>query len=387
MSAAPTRIYLDGNSLGPPAPGVKERLASFVTDEWDASLIGGWMGHGWWDMPTKLGDRLGALVGAAPGQVIVAESTTVVLYKLLVAALKLRPGRSWIVTEEGNFPTDRHIIDGIASQFGAEVEAVPADQIISSICDGTAVVCLTHINYRSGFRLDMAAITAAAHAKGAVVLWDLSHSTGAMDLYLDRDQVDLAVGCTYKFVNGGPGAPAFAYVAERHISTLAQPITGWIGHVDPFSMSEVFEPDPTIRRMLSGTPSVLGMVALEAALDTWDGVDLVALRARSVELTERFIALADERLVPLGFELVSPRNPDDRGSQVALRHEHAYGIIQAAIAAGVVGDYREPQLCRFGFAPKYNTIAEVDEAVDRIVSLVERGDHLLAAYAVKKKVT
>jgi kynureninase len=384
---ATPRIYLDGNSLGRPPAAVADRLHRFVTDEWQASLIGGWTAHGWWEMPTRLGDRLGTLVGAAPGQVIVAESTTVVLYKLLDAALSMRPGRDWIVTESGNFPTDRHIIDRVAAQRGVQVEAVSADEIVGAICEGTAVVCLTHINYRSGRRHDMAAITAAAHAAGALVLWDLSHSTGAMDLYLDRDGVDLAVGCTYKYVNGGPGAPAFGYVAERHIATLEQPITGWIGHADPFSMSEEYAADPTIRRLLSGTPSVLGMVALGAALDEWDGVDMVALRATSVALTSRFIERAEADLVPLGFEVVTPRNPDDRGSQVALAHEHAYAVIQAAIAVGVVGDFREPNLCRFGFAPMYTTLAEVDEAIDRLAVLVKAGDHLQPQHTQRRLVT
>jgi kynureninase len=387
MTTQPTRIYFDGNSLGPPPVGVKQRLAQFVDEEWGASLIGGWMGHGWWDMPTVLGDRLGVLVGAAPGQVVVAESTTVLLYKLLVAALKLRPAKSWIVTEEGNFPTDRHISDSFAAQFGAHVEAVSAADIERVICNDTAVVCLPHINYRSGGRYDIGAITAAAHGAGALVLWDISHSTGAMDLHLDRDQVDLAVGCSYKFVNGGPGAPAFAYVAQRHIAELEQPITGWIGHVNPFSMSEVHEPDPSIRRLLSGTPPVLGMVALEAALDEWDGVDFAELRATSLALTDRFIELADKHLASHGFEVVTPRDHEARGSHVALAHEHSYAVIQAAIAQGLVGDFREPNLCRFGLSPKYNTIAEVDEAIDRIVALAERGDHLLPRYAEKKKVT
>jgi kynureninase len=301
--------------------------------------------------------------------------------------LKLRPGRSWIVTEEGNFPTDRHIIDSIAAQYGAQVEAVPAERIADVMCSGTAVVCLPHINYRSGARYDIAAITAAAQAEGALVLWDISHSTGAMDLYLDRDRVDMAVGCSYKFVNGGPGAPAFAYVAQRHIADLEQPITGWIGHVNPFSMSEVHEPDPTIRRLLSGTPPVLGLVALEAALDEWDDVDFVELRATSVALTERFIELADKHLAPLGFEVVTPRDPDARGSHVALAHKHAYAVVQAAVAAGVIGDFREPNLCRFGLSPKYNTLAEVEEAIERIAALVTQGDHLHPDYAEKKKVT
>lgn len=364
------RIYLDGNSLGPPQPGTLAAVRRAIDDEWAADLIGGWNGHGWWDLPLVLGDRIAPLLGAQPGQVVVADNTTVLWYKLLVAAVRLRPGARTIVTETGNFPTDRHVIDAVAAQHGLTVDAVPAPELAGRLTDDTAVLALTHVDYRTGARHDLAGLTALAHRRGAVALWDLSHSVGAMDLALDAAEVDLAVGCTYKYLNGGPGAPAFGYVATRHQTAFDQPIHGWVGHADPFSMDEEYRPAPGIRRLLSGTPPVLALRVLGAALDAWDGVDLAAIRARSVELTERFIAGADRALAPFGFEVVTPRSPAARGSQVSLRHEFAWEIVQAAIEVGVVGDYREPGLCRFGFAPLYLTTDDVDEALERLVGVM-----------------
>ncbi|MGD9703507.1 MAG: kynureninase [Acidimicrobiia bacterium] len=380
-------IYLDGNSLGPPMPGVVERLQRFVEQEWATALIRGWNEHRWWELPLDVGEQIAPLVGAAPGQVVVADTTTVLLYKLLVAALRARPGRPWIVTHEANFPTDRHVIDAVAEQFGARVEAVPASGLAAALCDGTAVLCATHVDYRTGARLDTAALTAAAHDVGALALWDLSHSTGAMDLHLDRDGVDLAVGCTYKYLNGGPGAPAFAYVAEHLLGDLDQPVSGWVGHAAPFTMDERHVPAPGIRRLLSGTPPVMSLIALSTALDAFRDVDLAALRERSLGLTDRFIALADERLADHGFAVVTPRDRAVRGSHVSLAHEHAHEVIQAAIAVGVIGDYREPGLCRFGFAPLYVTLDDVDEAVDRLVDVMERGAWRAPEHAVRGTVT
>lgn len=362
------RIYLDGNSLGPPAAATASALVAFV-EQWGNDLIGGWNDRGWWDLPVTLGDRIAPLLGAAPGQVVVGDSTTVLWFKLVAAALRLRSGRPTIVTQHGGFPTDRHAVDAL----GAPVLAVGPDELAGVLGPGTAVLALTHVDYRTGRRLDLAALTAAAHDAGAVVVWDLSHSVGAMDLHLDAAEVDLAVGCTYKYLNGGPGSPAFAYVAERHLPVLEQPIPGWVGHADPFSMDEVHTPHPGIRRVLSGTPPVIALTALAAALDGFDGVDLADLRSQSVALTERCIALADERLARFGVEVATPRHADQRGSHVALRHPHAWAVVQAAIAAGVVGDFRPPDLCRFGFAPLHLTLADVDEAMARLESILETG--------------
>ena len=349
------RIYLDGNSLGPPTPGTADALASLVAS-WDEELIGGW-NAGWWDLPLVVGDRIAPLLGAAPGQVVVGDSTTVLWFKLAVAALRLRPDRRRIVTQAGGFPTDRHVLDAL----GVEVVAVAHEDLVDAVDGSTAVVALAHVDYRTGRRHDLAPVTASAHAAGAVALWDLSHSVGAMDLHLDDAAVDLAVGCTYKYLNGGPGSPAFAYVAARHLDAIDQPIPGWVGHADPFSMSEVHVPAVGIRRVLSGTPSVLALGALEHALTRFDGVDLVELRRTSERLTERAIERADE----LGLGVVTPRRPSERGSQVSVRHDHAWEVMQALIDEGVVGDVRPPDLLRFGFAPLTVTEDDVDEAFDR----------------------
>jgi kynureninase len=364
----PRRIYLDGNSLGPPAPATAEALRSFVA-QWDRDLIGGWNGvdgqPGWWDLPVVLGDRIAPLLGAAPGQVVVGDGTTVLWFKLVSAALRLRPDRTTIVTQAGGFPTDRHAIDAL----GVPVVAVGPDDLAGALDADTAVLAVTHVDYRTGRRLDMAALTAAAHDVGALVVWDLSHSTGAMDLHLDAAEVDLAVGCTYKYLNGGPGSPAFAYVAARHLPSLRQPIPGWVGHVDPFSMDEHYVPDSGIRRVLSSSPPVVALQALAVALDRFDGADMAALRAHSLALTDRCIARADE----LDLEVATPRDPDQRGSQVALRHPHAWEVVQAAIEAGVVGDFRPPDLIRLGFAPLHLMLADVDEAMDRLAAILATG--------------
>ena len=357
------RIYLDGNSLGPPAPRASDALGA-VLQEWERELIGGW-NAGWWELPVSVGERIAPLLGAAPGQVVVADSTTVVWFKLASAARRLRPDRRRIVTQAGGFPTNRHALDAL----DAEVVAVSHDEVVDALDGSTAAIALAHVDYRTGRRYDLAPVTAAAHAAGAVALWDLSHSVGAMDLHLDAAEVDLAVGCTYKYLNGGPGSPAFAYVASRHLEAIEQPIPGWIGHADPFSMSEVHVAAPDIRRMLSGTPSVLSLRALEHALTSFDGVDLTELRRASERLTQRAIERADA----LGLETVTPRAPTERGSQVSLRHDHAWEVMQALIEAGVVGDVRPPDLLRFGFAPLHVTGADVDEAFDRLDDVLRTG--------------
>jgi kynureninase len=371
----PRRIYLDGNSLGPPSPGTVEALTHLVEEEWGRDLIGAWTTWGWWDLPVAVGERIAPLLGAAPGQVVVGDSTTVLWYKLLGAAMRLRDGRSTIVTQLGSFPTDRHVIDAVAAQTGARVVAVPSEDLAAG-CDEildehTGVLAVTHVDYRTGYRLDLHALTRAAHEVGAIALWDLSHSVGAMDLELDAAGVDLAVGCTYKYLNGGPGSPAFAYVAAPHLATLDQPLPGWVGHADPFSMDERHRPASGIRRVLSGSPSVLALRALAVALDRFAGVDLAALRAHSVALTDRCIQLADEWLVPLGVELATTRHSARRGSHVSLRHPHAWEVVQAAIEVGVVGDHRPPDLIRLGFAPLHLTLDDVDEAMDRLAYVVE----------------
>ncbi len=305
-----------------------------------------------------VGEQLAPLLGAAPGQVVVGDSTTVSWFKAVGSALRLRPDRTRIVTQAGGFPTDRHVLDAL----GAEVVAVEPDELDAAIDGATAVVAVSHVDYRTGRRLDLRKLTGAAHEHGAIAVWDVCHSVGAMDLHLDADGVDLAVGCTYKYLNGGPGSPAFTYVAARHLAAIDQPIPGWVGHADPFSMAEQHVPAAGIRRMLSGTPSVLALRVLEHALHRFDGVDLAELRRTGERLTTRAIEHADA----LGLTVVTPRDPSQRGSQVSFRHDHAWEVTQALIAVGVVGDHRPPDLLRFGFPPLYITDDDVDQAFARL---------------------
>jgi kynureninase len=357
---AERRIYLDGNSLGPPMSGAGQTVGALIA-EWERGLIGGW-NEGWWDLPLTVGERIAPLLGAAPGQVVVGDSTTVLWFKLASSVLRLRPDRRRILTQTGGFPTNRHVLDAL----DAEVLAVPHDEVVDAIDESTAAVALAHVDYRTGRRHDLASVTAAAHRAGALALWDVSHSVGAMDLHLDGSGVDLAVGCTYKYLNGGPGSPAFAYVATRHLAVVEQPIPGWVGHADPFSMSEVHVPAAGIRRLLSGTPSVIALRCLEHALTRFDGVDLRQLRRTS----ERLTTLAIERADDLGLDVVTPRDPEARGSHVSLRHDHAWEVMQALIEQGVVGDVRPPALLRFGFAPLYVTDEDVDDAFDRLAAIL-----------------
>jgi kynureninase len=355
-------VYLDGNSLGALPVGVPAALARTVEQEWGVDLIRSWNANGWWDAPRRVGDRIGALVGAAPGQVVVCDSTSVNLYKLVVAARYLRPERSQVLVDADDFPTDRYIVASVA---GASVARALGPDV--------GVVVRSHVNYQSGRLHDLAGLTASAHAAGAVVVWDLSHSVGVVPIELDAAGVDLAVGCTYKYLNGGPGAPAFAYVADRYQATLRQPLTGWIGHADPFAMVADYEPAPGISRVLTGTPPIVAMAALEAALDAFDGVSMAAVRAKSVALTSLFIRLVEERL-GAAFVLASPRDAGERGGQVCLAHPDAYPILQALIARQVIADYREPDLLRFGFAPLYTRFVDVWDAVDRLAAVMAQAE-------------
>jgi kynureninase len=339
------------------------------------------------DLPLRVGDRIGRLIGAASGQTVVADSTSVNLYKLLHAAARLRPERRVVLTEAGNFPTDRYLVDSVAGQLGLEVRAVPGDDVTAAIDDDVAVVCLTHVDYRNGARHDLEQVTAVAQHAGAITLWDLAHSAGAMPLDVDGAGVDLAVGCGYKFLNGGPGAPAFAYVATRHHARLQQPIVGWLGHADPFAMRDRYEPADGIGRMIAGTPPVLSLVALDAALDAFDGVDLAAVRAKSLALGDLFTALVGARCGPYGLVACTPQEPRRRGSQVSFRHDAGYGIVQALIERAVIGDYRDPSICRFGLAPLYLRYVDVWDAVDQLVQVLESGAHLDPRFAVRARVT
>jgi kynureninase len=353
-------IYLDGNSLGAMPAGATARIARTVGTEWGQDLITSWNRHDWIGLPQRLGARIARLIGARGDEVAVCDSTSINLFKLLAAALDARPGRRVILTEKGNFPTDLYIADGLARLVGATVRAVPADEMAETLDDDVAVLMLTQVDYCSGRRHDMAALTAAAHRAGALALWDLSHSAGAIAVDLNGCAADLAVGCGYKYLNGGPGAPAYLYVRSDLQEQLANPLSGWMGHAAPFAFTADYAPAPGLKRFLTGTPSVIAMAALEAGLATFDGIEMAALEARSAMLSEAFVG-AVEATCP-SLTLASPRDPALRGSHVVFAHPDAYPIMQALIARGVIGDVREPDLLRFGFAPLYNQPDEVVEA-------------------------
>ena len=380
-------IYLDGNSLGARPHGVAERVRSVIVDEWGRDLIASWNAHGWMDLPHSVGDRIGALIGAAAGQVVMADTTSVNLYKLLHGALALRPQRTTIITEAANFPSDRYLIDAVAGERSCSVVLADADAIIDAIDADTALVCLTHVNYRSGRTHDIAAITDAAHRAGALVLWDLAHSAGAVPVALDANDVDFAVGCTYKFLNGGPGSPAFAYAARRLHAVVRQPITGWLGHAEPFAMRPDFEPVAGIGRFAAGTPPVLALAILDAALDAFDGVSMHAVHDKLVSLSELFIDRVATTCDGLGLSLASPADPAQRGSQVSFTHEHGYGVIQALIERGVVGDYREPSICRFGLAPLYLRHVDIWDAAEHLADVLRTGEHLAPRHQERRAVT
>jgi kynureninase len=380
-------IYLDGNSLGPLPVGVGERVAAVVTDEWGSDLITSWNTHGWIGLPARAGVKIARLIGAAEDTVVVGDSTSVQLFKLLVAATRLRPGRRVIVTDATMFPTDSYIASSVARMTGSEIRWCEPSDVAASLDEDVAVLALTHVDYRSGRMHDAAALTAAAHAVGALACWDLCHSAGVVPVELAQWNADLAVGCGYKYLNGGPGAPAFAYVHPRWHDLLDQPLTGWLGHAEPFAFEQNYRPAPGIARVLTGTPSVLSMSALDAALEAFDGVSMADLRAKSLALTDYFIALADEHLTAYGVTVEAAREHGRRGSQVCLRHSEAYGLVQALIARGVVGDFRAPDLARFGLAPMYVRFVDVWDAVERAVAVLASKEFANGAYATRKLVT
>ena len=368
-------IYLDGNSLGALPRNVAARVASTLEREWGHGLIRSWNEAGWIDLPARVGARIAPLIGADPACVVAEDSTTVNMFKTVSAALALRPDRRRIVTETRNFPTDNYIAEGVIRQCGGRhelVHAADADAVIASLDADTALLMLSHVNYRDGAVHDMAGLTRAAHDAGALVIWDLAHSAGVLPLDLAGCDVDFAVGCGYKFLNGGPGAPAFLYVAARHHGGFAQPLSGWFGHADPFGFDPHYRPAGDISQYLCGTPPVISMVALDAALGLWDKVDLRDVHAKSQALTDFFIELVEARCGGHGLTLVSPRDAAGRGAQVSLSHPTAgYAIVSALIADGVIGDFRAPDILRFGFAPLYTRFADVWHAVDRLAAILD----------------
>ena len=380
-------IYLDGNSLGPMPVGAAAAMKRVTEQEWGERLIRGWNESGWMDAPLRLGRALAAALGARADEVIVADSTSINLFQLLVAALQLRPDRSTIVAADDDFPSDRYLVDSAAGLLRRRVERIDPADAIARIGRDTAVVVFSHVHYRSGLMLDMAAITRAAHAQGALALWDLSHSAGAVDLDLDGADVDFAIGCTYKYLNGGPGAPAFSFVHHRFHATMATPLTGWLGHDDPFAFEATYRPAPGVRRLQVGTPHILSMAALEAALEAVADVDWGLVRAKAMALTELFIELVESRLSGAGFVLASPEDPHRRGAHVSFEHRHGFEIVKALMARGVIGDFRVPDTCRFGFSPLITRYVDVWDAVAHLVCVIENEEWRDPAHAVRSFVT
>ena len=376
-------IYLDGNSLGALPRETAAHVDDLVTRQWGERLIRSW-NEGWIDAPGRIGGKIARLIGAEADEVIVADSTSVNLFKLLVAALRLEPGRTTIVSEAGNFPTDLHIAEGAAGCVaGARLLAVPRGELGGAIGADTALTMLTHVHYKTAERFDMAAWTAHAHAAGALALWDLSHSVGAIPLDLNGTGADLAVGCGYKYLNGGPGAPAFLFVSRRLQARLASPLSGWMGHAAPFAFADGYAPAPGIKRWLAGTPPMLAMAALECGVDLWLDVDRDAVAAKSAALFNLFAGIGQS----LGLECVSPTDPTQRGSHISFRHPQAYALCQALIARGVIGDFRDPDILRFGLTPLYLGFEDVWRAGEILGGILADNTHADRAFSKRNAVT
>ena len=369
-------VYLDGNSLGALPRVVPDAVSRVVREQWGRDLVGSWNDHGWWSAPLRVGELIAPLVGAGPGQVVVADSTSVNLFQTLRAAARLRPGRHLVVTDPSSFPTDLYVLAGAAKDVGWQVRECAPGAVPTTLAehgDDVAAVLLSHVDFRTGELHDLPGLTAAAHRVGALALWDLSHSVGAVPVELDRHGVDLAVGCGYKYLNGGPGAPAFTYVAARHQPAFEPAILGWHGHTEPFAMAHDHRFAAGISRARIGTPPLLSLLALEAALTVFTDLTVGEVRARSASLTSFLIECLDA-MVP-EVEVVTPRVPAHRGSHVSMRHPQAYGIVAALIARGVVGDYREPGLLRWGVAAPYLTHGDMLTAIHRLRAVLDAGEH------------
>lgn len=378
----PDLIYLDGNSLGRMPREAGRIIEQVASQEWGDRLIRSW-NEGWWDLQLELGDQLAPIIGASPGEVIISDSTSVNLYKLAMAAMKARPGRNKIVTDDLNFPTDVYVLRAVAAAHRAELEIVPSSGLMGPVAglaavidDSTALVSLSHTNFKSGYTYDLAEMTAVAHRAGAMVLWDLSHSAGAVPIDMNGAEVDLAVGCTYKYLNGGPGAPAFLYVRRDLQDGLDNPITAWWGHAEPFAFDLEFRPVGGIRKFHTGTMPILSLAAIAAGIADLNEAGMIRVRAKSVSLSEYLIDQWEEHLAPLGFALASPRGPGLRGSHVSLSHPEAWPMARALVEIGmVIPDFRAPDSLRLGLSPLYTTHVELHTAVQRLIRIVEAGLH------------
>src|SRR5476649_17263 len=381
-------IYLDGNSLGARPTAALARAQDVIAREWGRDLIRSWNTAGWFDLPKRLGDRLAPLIGADAAEVVVTDTTSVNLFKALAAALQMQAGepataaRRVIVTERSNFPTDIYMAQGLSGWLarGYSVRLIDSVAELADAIDAdTAVVLLTHVNYRTGYQHDMAAASALAHARGALIVWDLAHSAGAVPVALNADGADLAVGCTYKYLNGGPGAPAFIWVPARHQARFRQPLSGWWGHAAPFAMEPGFAPADGIGRALCGTQPIVSLALVECGLDIFAQTTMEAIRRKSLALTDLFIELVEQRCASHPLGLVTPREHARRGSQVSFTHPHGYAVMQALIARGVIGDYREPAIMRFGFTPLYTSFTDVWDAVEILRDILDNQAYDIAA--------
>ena len=379
-------IYLDGNSLGALPAAAPAALAQTAEGQWGNDLIASWNKHCWIDWPMRIAAKLAPIVGAKPNELLIADSTSVCLFKLLAAAAHARPGRKAILSQKRNFPTDLYVAEGLADMLGLSLKAVEPSDIIGAISSDTAVVTLTHVDYRGGSIHDMRAINHAARVAGALVVWDLSHSAGAIELDLSSSGSELAVGCGYKYLNGGPGAPAFIYVAEALQGELANPLQGWMGHADPFAFVDDYRAAQGMLKFLTGTPSILALAALDAGLETFDGIAMRELAIKSRSLSQLFI---DEVEARCGDEvrLASPRDSTQRGGHVVFAHPEAYAVMQALIALGVIGDFRAPDLMRFGFAPLYNSHAEIVRAAEILGGILATREWDQPRFKERAKVT
>ena len=380
-------IYLDGNSLGPLPKGVLERTVTVLTEEWGGELIRAWNSADWMSLSQLVGDRIGRLIGAPAGSVITGDTLSIKVYQALAAALKMRPDRRVILSDNRNFPTDLYMAKGLIETIdkGYELRTPAPEDVLDAITEEVATVMLTQVDYRSGRMHDLQAITKAAHDAGAVMIWDLAHSTGAIPVEMAASNAEFAVGCTYKYLNGGPGAPAFIYTRPDIIETVAPALAGWMGHQEPFAMEPGYRPATSIERLRVGTPPIVQLSMLDSALDVWDGVDLADLRRASIALSEAFIA-GVEKHCP-GLALVSPRDPQRRGSQVSFAFEHGYAAMQALIDRGVIGDFRAPDIMRFGFTPLYLDKGDVMAAVEVMSEVINNKLWDDPKYQTRQRVT
>lgn len=380
-------IYLDGNSLGPLPRAAAERVSGMMTHEWGQMLITGWNKAGWMGLPTGLGDRIGRLIGAEPGTIVTGDTLSIKVYQAVASALELCPDRKVVLSDNGNFPSDLYMVDGLLRSLGSEYElrVVAPEDVAENITKDVAVLMLTEVDYRSGRIHDMKALTEQAHANGTITVWDLAHSAGAIPVELSRCNADFAVGCSYKYLNGGPGAPAFIYVAPRHADRVRPALSGWLGHEAPFTFDLDYRPGQGIERMRVGTPPIIQMTALSAAMDIWDMANIKDVRAKSIELTELFISGVEATCPDL--KLASPRDPAQRGSQVSFRFADGYAAMQALIARGVIGDFRAPDIMRFGFTPLYIDEQDVNGAVDILADIMTNRLWDAPEYKVRQRVT